>query len=48
VLWRLVPTTGRSVTIWGTWDVEPFGNDDAADFAFELDDASASGSPPRR
>jgi uncharacterized protein DUF4259 len=26
----------------GTWDVEPFGNDDAADFAFELDDAPTS------
>jgi hypothetical protein len=25
----------------GTWDVEPFGNDDAADFADELDDAPA-------
>jgi hypothetical protein len=25
----------------GTWDVGPFGNDDAADFAGELDDASA-------
>lgn len=25
----------------GTWDVGPFGNDDAADFAFELDDAPA-------
>jgi hypothetical protein len=25
----------------GTWDVEPFGNDDAADFANELDEASA-------
>ncbi|WP_033342974.1 DUF4259 domain-containing protein [Catenuloplanes japonicus] len=25
----------------GTWDVSPFGNDDAADFAFELDDAPA-------
>jgi hypothetical protein len=28
--------------VMGTWDVEPFGNDDAADFAFELDDAPAS------
>ena len=26
----------------GAWDVEPFGNDDAADFAVELDDAPAS------
>lgn len=25
----------------GTWDIEPFGNDDAADFADELDDAPA-------
>jgi hypothetical protein len=25
----------------GTWDAGPFGNDDAADFAGELDDASA-------
>lgn len=25
----------------GAWGVEPFGNDDAADFAFELDDAPA-------
>jgi hypothetical protein len=25
----------------GTWDVGPFGNDDAADFAGELDDAPA-------
>jgi hypothetical protein len=24
----------------GTWDVEPFGNDDAADFATDLDEAS--------
>jgi len=33
---------GEVKQVMGTWAVEPFGNDDAADFAFELDDAPAA------
>ena len=32
-------TTPREVTVMGTWDIGPFDNDTAADFAIELDKA---------
>src|SRR5690348_7074160 len=38
---RSTPKTSWEVgKAMGTWDVEPFGNDDAADFANDLDEAS--------